>query len=526
MKFYDDLIPKPQSLLQSKPSFSEEDHKIDLYEKHKIYTKINNHFTYFALIASLNHALAYVVASYSSSILDPLLASIILGLLWCLNSVSGLFCATFITKYFGYKWAMVLALWGYTVQIIGLYVSILIPAYSWSINITAAILGGITSAVWWTAQGVCFEITCEKLSSCQPTNNSLFPATSSTSSHINEDQHLRQLNEIRSNLSARWTMIYQFADILVFLCLSVLPIYFHIDFNSVILLLVIMGVATSLLGTTFDSLGNYPTLLNKQEIFESVIAVPKQFLTDARASLIAPFVFGFGITTAMFAYYINGKIIDESPSLGLLSIGLLEAFSYLVAALSAFPYAYVTNSSAMGGHIVMQFGSFAFMLTGVFVVLLTSKDLSALSTILVISGLYGLGRGVFEGACRATYAELFAGEHLSTAFSSQTLLAGISGGICFFLFERCSGFTIGMITVFNGALALVSYGTMISHPDFHKPIAWSELFPVVSSIFKLGSSDSNNWFSGSSRRGSSSIPTLSANVNVDEIESNSLLRSG
>lgn len=501
MKFFDldDLIPKPQLLLQPKPVLTE-DAKMDLYEKHKIYSKINNHFTYFALIASLNHALAYVVASYSSSILDPVLASIILGLLWCLNSVSGLFVATFITKYLGYKWAMVLALWGYAIQIIGLYVSVLIPTYAWSINITAAILGGITSAVWWTAQGVCFEITCEILGSCQ------------SSSH--EAGSERHLNEIRANLSARWTMIYQFADIIVFLCLSVFPIYFKIEFNSVLLWLSIMGVLTSLLGMTFDSLGNNPSVLSKSEILESVIAVPKQFLTDARASLIAPFVFGFGITTAMFAYYINGKIIDESSELGLLSIGLLEAFSYLVAALSAFPYAYVTNSSVMGGHIVMQFGSFAFMLTGVFVVLLPAKELASLSTVLVIRALYGLGRGVFEGACRATYAELFAGEHLSTAFSSQTLLAGISGGICFFLFERFSGFSIGMIAVLNGALALVSYGTMISHKNFHQPIGWTELFPSLEGFLPIV------------RKRGSSIPTLSADVNIDETESNSLLRSG
>ena len=94
------------------------------------------------------------------------------------------------------------------------------------------------------------------------------------------------------------------------------------------------------------------------------------------------------------------------------------------------------------------------------------------------SYLYGVGRGVFEGSCRATYAQLFTGENLSTAFSSQTLLAGFSGGVCFFLYNYFTGFAIGMITFVNGALALVTYALMISRKDFLHPIRWSELFNI------------------------------------------------
>ena len=125
--------------------------------------------------------------------------------------------------------------------------------------------------------------------------------------------------------------------------------------------------------------------------------------------------------------------------------------------------------------MVMQFGSLCFMLTGAFVVVLTTEELSSVKYVLILRVLYGLGRGVFEGACRATYAELFAGDHLSTAFSAQTLLAGFSGGVCFFCYNNLSGFTIGMITVANGATALLTYGIMISHKQFLEVIPWSNL---------------------------------------------------
>jgi hypothetical protein len=69
----------------------------------------------------------------------------------------------------------------------------------------------------------------------------------------------------------------------------------------------------------------------------------------------------------------------------------------------------------------------SFLLSGAVVLMLDSQQLAQWGNILVIRALYGLGRGVFEGACRAVYAELFSGDDLSKAFSGQTLLAGLSG---------------------------------------------------------------------------------------------------
>jgi MFS family permease len=80
-----------------------------------------------------------------------------------------------------------------------------------------------------------------------------------------------------------------------------------------------------------------------------------------------------------------------------------------------------------GQHWVFQLGSFAFLMSGAVVLVLSDQELAMWRNILIIRALYGLGRGVFEGACRAVYAELFAGKDLSTAFSGQTLLAGLSG---------------------------------------------------------------------------------------------------
>jgi hypothetical protein len=113
--------------------------------------------------------------------------------------------------------------------------------------------------------------------------------------------------------------------------------------------------------------------MSLQAVITAIVAVPVQFATDCRATLFAPFVFGFGITTAMFAYYINDAVVSASEKLGDVSLGLLEAFSYLIAAISAFPYAYISNSFIGGQHLVIQFGSLCFLLSGAVVLGLSSQ---------------------------------------------------------------------------------------------------------------------------------------------------------
>lgn len=351
--------------------------------------KIKRAFWWFSVVASLNHALNYVVTSFATSVLDTNLGGVILGLLWSLNSVSGLTVATPIVRYFGFKWSMIIALWGYTFQIGSLYLAMICTdrTTTWVIAILGSVVAGFTSAVWWTAQGVCFEGYCQKIDACCA--ESFFGRET-------------LVEHIRAELSAHWTIIYQSADIVIFLFMSVMPLYAGVSITQCTLGLTVIGVVTSLAGLTFESLQSDGETLTTSEVIEAIAAVPKQFAGDARAGLLAPFVFGFGITTAMFAYYVNADVV--SSNLGTATLGYLEAFSYFVAVVAAYPYAYVSNKFISGQDWVVQFGSLSFLMSGFVVFLLTNKQLGTWQNILIVKGLYGLGRGVFEGSCRAKYA--------------------------------------------------------------------------------------------------------------------------
>ena len=350
------------------------------------------------------------------------LGGLICGLTWSLNAFSGMTVATIAVRRLGWKLSIIISFWGYSMQIVSLYLAIVYPEYAYLVGAGGAVLAGVTSAIWWTAQGICFELTATRIAQSHLV---LMPVSVAgtqiiSSNHRQYTSFDEAVNGTRADLSAQWTIVYQLSDILVFLSLSVIPIMIpSIEIVHVLFWICVLGVCTALLGTGFDDLGDKGIPLNNAEVVDALLAVPRQFKDDARVMLLAPFVFGFGITTAMFSYYVNGNIVSKSENLGSIYIGLLESFSYLVAAASAYPYAFVSNNVTGGQHWIFQFGSLSFLLSGVVVFLLPENELSVWQIILLIRALYGLGRGVFEGACRAVYASLFTGPDLSTGTKTK-----------------------------------------------------------------------------------------------------------
>lgn len=405
----------------------------------------------------------------------PTLAGVVLGLLWTLNAVSGLTVATPACLYLGFKKSMLLSLTGYAFQVSALFLAVIIPHESskWAIAVLGSLVAGITSAIWWTAQGIYFEHVSQEIALRLVVDENDY-SSDNVNNNNNNNEGVLPIDQIRADLSADWTIIYQGADVAVFLCISLLTLSSSISTVSVIGGLSVVGGVTAALGTTFDSIESDDAVeISLADIQRAIVAVPRQYRNDCRVTLLAPFVFGFGISTAMFASYVNSEII--SHYLGTDSLGYLEAFSYLIAIIVAYPYAYIANNIDNGRDLVIQFGSTAFLLTGLFVLVLNPDTLGTYGVMFSLKGLYGLGRGVFEGSCRAVYASMFTGEDLSTAFSGQTLAAGFSGGLCFFIFVNLMRTTIGIIVVVNGVLAVLSYFIIMNMTDRNSIMSWSVL---------------------------------------------------
>lgn len=468
-------------------------------------------FWWFSLVASLNHALNYVVNAFATSLLGSLLGGIILFISWFLNGISGLTVATPVVRRFGYKYAMIISFAGYTFQIFTVWLAIVIDdnPTAWFAAILGSTVSGITSSIWWTAQGVGFETCCLEVAKLSLRDdedgkkNDMMKKSTRFSSSIDSDiipAVVRQssfssttvitkaddpVNDIRAKLGSHWTVIYQSADLFVFILLSLIPSVANIGVQTCVFFLSIIGLATTFLGFTFQTpKSDQAQELSYEDIFKAIYAVPKQYSEDSRVGLLSPFVFGFGISTALFAVYYNPKITDER---GNDSLGYLEAYTYFVAICTAVPYAFISTYFKRGQDWVFQFGSFSFMMTGVLLLVSTDDELTDWTFLLLAKGFYGLGRGVFEGSCRAIYAEMFTGEQLSSAFSGQTLSAGFSGGIACLVFAFMSKNAIGAVALSNGIIAIIAYFVIMYVIDAHTTISWSKTIEAIYSGGKDGS---------------------------------------
>lgn len=144
----------------------------------------------------------------------------------------------------------------------------------------------------------------------------------------------------------------------------------------------------------------------------------------------------------------------------------------------------------MGQHHVMQFGNACYLLCGLLLLALTRQQTSSLVGVVAARVVYGLARGVFEGVCRAVYAEIFEGADLSAAYSAQTLLAGVSGGLTFFVIGDggVSPWLLGLLLVVNGIIAVFSYHILIyALPSFKKRMGYAEALLHVAAYIGCGS---------------------------------------
>ena len=63
----------------------------------------------------------------------------------------------------------------------------------------------------------------------------------------------------------------------------------------------------------------------------------------------------------------------------------------------------------------------------------------------------------------------------SSFFLGQTLAAGLSGGICFFIFGALLRTSIGSVVVVNGVLAIASYAVLMGMVDRNQLTSWGSL---------------------------------------------------
>jgi hypothetical protein len=279
--------------------------------------------------------------------------------------------------------------------------------------------------------------------------------TASASSAYSTDS----ISSRRSSNNALWTLIYQGLNMAIFLSLTLLQ-YGGASLENLLQSLLLAAVAStaSIAVLPLDPKGLSEAKTNADDTKSGFSQVLILFATDYRCSLLAPTQAAFGIATALFAYFVNADLIsgaagDDDASVGILYLGVLESFAYLVSALAAYPYSHlVRRFNALNK--IMVWGNVCFLLSAVCVLAVPLRILKTWPWLILLKALYGLGRGTFEGENRSYYMQLFSGPNLIVAFSQQGFLCGLFGGASFLAAQSVSPSTLASAVVVNGVLSV------------------------------------------------------------------------
>lgn len=458
-------------------------------------------FYWYAVIASINQSLANALISYSTSIVSPHLGATLVCLNLVLSSVSGLLISNPVYRRLGFKTAKSVGMWGNAIVVTCLYIAIICHDINtaWTVAVIGGMIGGITSAIWWTSQAVFLQQICLKIAAEMGDATTTAPSTNNiengdsgqkvsntdTSKDIAIDPNQEHegavtvMDIVQNEMSGHWTVIYLSVDMCVFLTLSIIPIAADISMHAVFIILPILGVITSLLANTFESFDKHENLnpMTWDEYSKEIYAVSTQFNVDSRKTLLTFFFVEFAFAGVMFAGYLNDVVFSEK--LGIRELGFLVAISDFCAVSSAFVFVYFSSKYSTGLNWVMQFGLCTFTVSGLLVLSLSEDTLGLWSITILLLALFGLGRGVFEGPSRAVYCKSFQGDELATAFAGQQLLLGVGGGLGILIFGFVSKEAIGSIVFIVGVIAIITYGLFMYVEDVKRKLPWGELRRII-----------------------------------------------
>ena len=180
-------------------------------------------------------------------------------------------------------------------------------------------------------------------------------------------------------------------------------------------------------------------------------------LRDRRSLSIAPFNFAFGFAAAFLQLFVNADILAASEGMGIASIGVAGTIALGTATLVAQPLAAAGKGVPVVSIGAAAFGAFAIALG----VLPSGEDAVHFVeqwkwvAVAPLFAMYGVGRSVWEGPFKGTFADLFP-DCSASAFSATVVQSGLASTFAFLAFPLLGARASATLVATASCLALVS----------------------------------------------------------------------
>jgi len=236
---------------------------------------------------------------------------------------------------------------------------------------------------------------------------------------------------------------------------------------------------------------------------EDALAVARIMTSNMTIRLLLPFQMSFGLSTGLFAFYVNARVVSDHHGSGY--IGILSALSTVVACVVAplSGYVVMTHSHIVHLHntllthfsptpltyilqhcytllhysttfsryfasnektyphsrfVIMVIGGLCYVMQGLAVLSATTAELSDWSTIIFLYIIHGCSRGIWECTNKEEVARAFNNSRdLTAAFAAVYVTSGGTTALGFALYQFFNKAAIGAVNFLVPVLALLSY---------------------------------------------------------------------
>jgi len=190
------------------------------------------------------------------------------------------------------------------------------------------------------------------------------------------------------------------------------------------------------------------------------LAVVRIMSTNLTVQLLLPFQVCFGLSTGLFAFYVNARVVHDHHGSGY--IGILSALSTVVACFVAPLSGCITSSNDArlrhGRFAIMVVGALCFIMQGLAVLSATSKELSNWGTLVFMYIIHGMSRGIWECTNKEEISRAFHNsEDLPAAFAAMYVTSGGTTALGFMLYQFFNKSAIGSINFLVPVFALLTY---------------------------------------------------------------------
>lgn len=188
-------------------------------------------------------------------------------------------------------------------------------------------------------------------------------------------------------------------------------------------------------------------------------AVIRLILSNRKIQLLLPFQMCFGLSTGLFAFFVNARVVSDHIGSGY--IGLLSALATLCACMVGPLSGYIASNQETlpyGRFTIMVMGGLCYVMQGLTVLSASTSRLSVWSTVVFLYMIHGISRGIWECTNKEEVARAFHdSQDLPTAFAALYVTSGGSTAFGFVVYQYCSRELMGTINFIVAIVAVASY---------------------------------------------------------------------